>query len=465
MITALTPQRKRISALHHQPAPRQAPLTQHRPLTAQVPSAAITAVLAENAHLRSELSYIPDEHPMRMVACVNDVYSARASRWNDLMNNKTDTMRGAVRALGAWWSDQPSTTPVTVVTQASLDRLPQLHAQCQSWEGPLSAVVYLGILQRATHRPNQLNPDGTLAAATQYTGSSSYFSASVPANMLSMRNRGLLERAVAHCASLARQAEAMTQGCKLDLLLVYEVFSEERALMLYPFNVLRNLARMQARTPVIALLDVDMLASRTLYTWLAEPTGKNAADVITQCAAKSVFVITAFEPEPNPNITTYDMAAQADLQVGRIRGHNWTLYDKWRVANEIYPITPGAGYEPWLMMDRFSPPWFDVRFRGYGSDKVVHINSLNASSFDFKVLPSAFIIHRAHVQTTASSTFQAGFSHPYHLQHDGRDMSRHNHYMLADARLKMETSQYEATIDETVLRCADKLPWWDVAQQ
>lgn len=53
------------------------------------------------------------------------------------------------------------------------------------------------------------------------------------------------------------------------------------------------------------------------------------------------------------------------------------------------------------MMDRFSPPWFDVRFRGYGSDKVVHINSLNASSFDFKVLPSAFIIHRAHVQTTA----------------------------------------------------------------
>lgn len=64
-----------------------------------------------------------------------------------------------------------------------------------------------------------------------------------------------------------------------------------------------------------------------------------------------------------------------------------------------------------------------------------------------------------------SSTFQAGFSHPYHLQHDGRDMSRHNHYMLADARLKMETSQYEATIDETVLRCTDKLPWWDVAQQ
>lgn len=87
--------------------------------------------------------------------------------------------------------------------------------------------------------------------------------------------------------------------------------------MLYPFNVLRNLARMQARTPVIALLDVDMLPSRTLYTWLADPSGKNSEDVIRQCAAKSVFVMTAFEPEPNPNVTTYMMAAQADLQVGR----------------------------------------------------------------------------------------------------------------------------------------------------
>lgn len=43
--------------------------------------------------------------------------------------------------------------------------------------------------------------------------------------------------------------------CVLDLMLVYEVFSDKNAALLYPFNTLRNLARLQARTPVLALLD------------------------------------------------------------------------------------------------------------------------------------------------------------------------------------------------------------------
>ena len=34
-------------------------------------------------------------------------------------------------------------------------------------------------------------------------------------------------------------------ACAPDILLVYEVFTEEQATMLYPFNLLRNLARLQ----------------------------------------------------------------------------------------------------------------------------------------------------------------------------------------------------------------------------
>ncbi len=46
------------------------------------------------------------------------------------------------------------------------------------------------------------------------------------------------------------------------------------------------------------------------------------------------------------------------------------------------------------MADRFAVPWHDVRFRGYGNNKIQQIAHTNASSFKFVVLPTAFIIHR-----------------------------------------------------------------------
>lgn len=39
--------------------------------------------------------------------------------------------------------------------------------------------------------------------------------------------------------------ENETDSCQLDIALAYEVFSEPKAMMLYPINALRNLARLQ----------------------------------------------------------------------------------------------------------------------------------------------------------------------------------------------------------------------------
>lgn len=54
--------------------------------------------------------------------------------------------------------------------------------------------------------------------------------------------------------------------CVLDLMLVYEVFLDEDSTLLYPFNMLRNLARLQARTPVMALLDGEPLIHKRVLT-------------------------------------------------------------------------------------------------------------------------------------------------------------------------------------------------------
>ena len=47
----------------------------------------------------------------------------------------------------------------TIDVQATLDRLPQLHSQCRSWKGPLSAVLYLALHQKGPSLP--LDGDNT----------------------------------------------------------------------------------------------------------------------------------------------------------------------------------------------------------------------------------------------------------------------------------------------------------------
>jgi hypothetical protein len=46
----------------------------------------------------------------------------------------------------------PARLPLTVVTSATPSRLPALEAQCNSWEGPLVAAVYVGL---RVERPEQ----------------------------------------------------------------------------------------------------------------------------------------------------------------------------------------------------------------------------------------------------------------------------------------------------------------------
>ena len=53
------------------------------------------------------------------------------------------------------------------------------------------------------------------------------------------------------------------------------------------------------------------------------------------------------------------------------------------------------------MVDRKVAPWHDVRFRGYGNNKIVHIAHMNATGFKFVIHPQAFIVHRCELRCLA----------------------------------------------------------------
>ena len=67
-----------------------------------------------------------------------------------------------------------------------------------------------------------------------------------------------------HNSNVLCRSEASTGGCQLTVLLLYELLLDTTVLSLLPINALRNAALMAARTPLVAMVDVDLMLSRDL---------------------------------------------------------------------------------------------------------------------------------------------------------------------------------------------------------
>ena len=68
--------------------------------------------------------------------------------WKTSIKHALRDKMTAVPVAGAWSTRHPPKVPATLVTQLSLDRLEQLEAQCRSWSGPISSVVYMALRLR-----------------------------------------------------------------------------------------------------------------------------------------------------------------------------------------------------------------------------------------------------------------------------------------------------------------------------
>jgi hypothetical protein len=59
-------------------------------------------------------------------------------------------------------------------------------------------------------------------------------------------------------------------NCQLDIMLLYEVVYDEVMKVMFPINSMRNYALLQARTPLVAMVDVDLIVSNALLQWLLD---------------------------------------------------------------------------------------------------------------------------------------------------------------------------------------------------
>lgn len=187
---------------------------------------------------------------------------AKRTTWDHF----TQDLPSCMVAARVWWSRRPAGIPVTLVTQASAERLDQLRAQCATWRGPLAAALYLPLYNPSSHE-------------------------------LSAESKQKLQAMVAAIEELFQNTESGGSsngpGCQLRLILLYELFADPKAMVLYPVNSLRNWARLMADTDLITNIDVDMIPSASISDVLADATKRSLYE--QGCRSGSVYVWPAFE--------------------------------------------------------------------------------------------------------------------------------------------------------------------------
>ncbi len=190
----------------------------------------------------------PEQQMLGLMQCVNEQHRPEvAMSWEAAL---AADMRASVRVVGAWWHANASHAvqalpdgntrpfPVTVVTSASMSRLPQLYAQCLSWAGPLSAVLYVGLSTSPPANASSGSGGGGAHDPQQ--------AASNGGGGLSAQDRNTLRQAALQVSQFMLDMEHERHACKPHVVLVYERYLDDSARqLLYPCNIPRNLARLQ----------------------------------------------------------------------------------------------------------------------------------------------------------------------------------------------------------------------------
>jgi glycosyltransferase-like protein LARGE len=60
----------------------------------------------------------------------------------------------------------------------------------------------------------------------------------------------------------------LADACQLDVMVLYETVVEDLMKVMFPINTLGNYALIQARTQLVAMVDVDLIVSNSLVQWL-----------------------------------------------------------------------------------------------------------------------------------------------------------------------------------------------------
>jgi len=276
----------------------------------------------------------------------------------------------------------PLERDVTLVTQGSMERLLRLREQALQWHGTLSVAIYL--------RPHE-------QASPEY------------------------DEVLVTIHELHAGIESLGK-CRLIISLVYGLDPATTPIefdTLYPINALRNIALLQATTPLVMVIDIDFVPSRHFWQYLTD-NSRYAALITSAHESLHVWALVSLElhegylPLPETQEEVARGLTNASVVVAEAylnpAAHMPVGIQEWLLKNEIYgPIEASEAFEPFVLGSREKLPLYDERFRGYGWDKTTHAAQLRKEGFSYYMLPYHFVVARYHQPTpTAVRMFGDG---------------------------------------------------------
>lgn len=277
---------------------------------------------------------------------------------------------------------------VVLVTQCSMDRLPNLEAQLARWTGKASVAVYVKHTENKTEAMNTIlsTIDMVRKRAKKNDGSGRFVDIAV----------------------------AVVEGCMDD--------------EPYPINYLRNVALLEAQRQhaslknlAVLLVDVDFIPSSNL--WSTVHSRRAAESVLIQ---RKVIVCPAFESKEDCPRSLAGLKKLVDT--GKAEGFHQshfpqghgptqfaTFWEKSLWSNcqgdsscdyswlESYKVKYEKMFEPYVIMSAQDVPFYDERFQGYGLNKVSHLATVAAKDGEFHVLPGVFLVAPAHQRSESWS--------------------------------------------------------------
>ncbi|KAG1674745.1 hypothetical protein FOA52_013581 [Chlamydomonas sp. UWO 241] len=385
---------------------------------------------------------------------------------------RSDTFKGFLAGRPAnlvldhvHWSDAPAPLNLTVCTMATPGRMRSVEHLCASWKGVLAVAVYM---------PLEAKQD------------------SFGAYVMTAESRAKLQRASARVAEVFSRTDKkralIGKGCSLRTLFTYELMGfpgkatggtpNHLMYSMLPINSLRNTALLAATTPLVLMADADLMLASSLSEQLAKPS--IFSEVAAIAAARNAIIVPTFEtPEELRQDKAMLVAIEAlhgdasalkaavddnQLQPFAAKtfydGHKCTNFKQWYQATAPYKIRYTPACEPWMIADRSHLPQWDVRYRGYGWNKVSHVAHVNETFAGMKVFPGLFMVHLPHRPSSALHTYWKAKDISLAGGAEGAEAFNKVTALYNEEQALLAKGTFVPVTDARTQRCRQELSWW-----
>ena len=249
---------------------------------------------------------------------------------------------------------------ITLATQMTYDRFPNLAAIAKVWNGPISVALLL--LREGIQSIKQL----TQELVHKYYAS-----------------------------------KFLHQNVAIHLILEDDLNEQDSTQ--YPVNFLRNVALKFGRTSHVFLVDTDIspgFSERQAWKWMDEAKVEFRSEENDNCL-RCAFISPVFDVKTRDAVmpaSKKELLAKLKEEKDKFEkymgsSHNMVKYGKWHAENKAYRVFHSEHQEPYFIVPRDAPLMNDL-FEGYGRDKTVYINELEQLRYTFVVLAESFLLNR-----------------------------------------------------------------------